>query len=53
MGENGAGKSTMDEMSVRYLSKGDEGKIFLNGKEISFSGPKDALKTELQWCIRN
>ena len=40
MGENGAGKSTMMKCLFGTYQK-DEGKIFLNGKEISFSGPKD------------
>ena len=43
MGENGAGKSTMMKCLFGTYQK-DEGKIFLNGKEISFSGPKDALE---------
>ena len=43
MGENGAGKSTMMKCLFGTYQK-DEGKIFLNGKEINFSGPKDALE---------
>ena len=43
MGENGAGKSTMMKCLFGTYQK-DEGKIYLNGKEISFSGPKDALE---------
>lgn len=43
MGENGAGKSTMMKCLFGTYQK-DEGKILLNGKEISFSGPKDALE---------
>ena len=35
MGENGAGKSTMMKCLFGTYQK-DEGKIFLNGKEISF-----------------
>ena len=41
-----------DEVSFRNIPEGRR-KIFLNGKEISFSGPKDALETGSQWFIRN
>ena len=48
MGENGAGKSTMKH----------EGTIVLDGKEVNFSGPKDALENgvamvhqELNQCL--
>lgn len=57
MGENGAGKSTMMKCLFGAYQK-DEGKIFLDGKEISFSGPKDALENgiamvhqELNQCL--
>ena len=57
MGENGAGKSTMMKCLFGTYQK-DEGKVFLNGKEISFSGPKDALENgiamvhqELNQCL--
>ena len=57
MGENGAGKSTRMKCLFGTYQK-DEGKIFLNGKEISFSGPKDALENgiamvhqELNQCL--
>ncbi|MBU3820063.1 MAG: sugar ABC transporter ATP-binding protein [Candidatus Faecalibacterium intestinavium] len=57
MGENGAGKSTMMKCLFGTYQK-DEGKIFLNGKEVSFSGPKDALENgiamvhqELNQCL--
>ena len=43
MGENGAGKSTMMKCLFGTYQK-DEGNIFLEGKEVSFSGPKDALE---------
>ena len=43
MGENGAGKSTMMKCLFGTYQK-DDGKIFLDGKEVSFSGPKDALE---------
>lgn len=57
MGENGAGKSTMMKCLFGTYQK-DEGKIFFDGKEISFSGPKDALENgiamvhqELNQCL--
>ena len=57
MGENGAGKSTMMKCLFGTYQK-DEGKIYLNGKEISFSGPKEALENgiamvhqELNQCL--
>ena len=57
MGENGAGKSTMMKCLFGNYQK-DEGKIFLDGKEVSFSGPKDALENgvamvhqELNQCL--
>ena len=57
MGENGAGKSTMMKCLFGTYQK-DEGKVYLNGKEISFSGPKDALENgiamvhqELNQCL--
>ena len=42
MGENGAGKSTMMKCLFGTYQK-DEGNIYLDGKEVNFSGPKDAL----------
>lgn len=43
MGENGAGKSTMMKCLFGTYQK-DEGNIFLDGKEVSFSGPREALE---------
>lgn len=57
MGENGAGKSTMMKCLFGTYQK-DEGDIVLDGREISFSGPKDALENgiamvhqELNQCL--
>ena len=52
MGENGAGKSTMMKCLFGTYQK-DEGKIFLNGKEISFPAPRMPWKTGLPWFIRS
>ncbi len=57
MGENGAGKSTMMKCLFGTYQK-DEGSIFLEGREVNFSGPKDALENgvamvhqELNQCL--
>ena len=57
MGENGAGKSTMMKCLFGTYQK-DEGTIFLNGKEVNFSGPKESLENgiamvhqELNQCL--
>lgn len=57
MGENGAGKSTMMKCLFGTYQK-DEGEIILDGREVSFSGPKDALENgiamvhqELNQCL--
>ena len=57
MGENGAGKSTMMKCLFGTYQK-DEGAILLDGKEVHFSGPKDALENgvamvhqELNQCL--
>ena len=57
MGENGAGKSTMMKCLFGTYQK-DEGTIYLDGKEVNFSGSKDALENgiamvhqELNQCL--
>lgn len=43
MGENGAGKSTLMKCLFGIYSK-DSGSVFLDGREVSFKNPKDALE---------
>ena len=57
MGENGAGKSTMMKCLFGTYQK-DEGTILLDGREVNFAGPKDALENgvamvhqELNQCL--
>ena len=57
MGENGAGKSTMMKCLFGTYQR-DEGHIVLDGREVNFSGPKDALENgiamvhqELNQCL--
>ena len=57
MGENGAGKSTMMKCLFGTYQK-DEGTIFFDGREVNFSGPKNALENgvamvhqELNQCL--
>ncbi|MDR1618850.1 MAG: ABC transporter ATP-binding protein [Treponema sp.] len=42
VGENGAGKTTLMNMLYGALQP-TEGKIFINGNEVNFSGPLDAI----------
>ena len=41
VGENGAGKSTLMKV-LTGIYTADSGRIVYNGKEVSFSGPKEA-----------
>ncbi len=57
MGENGAGKSTMMKCLFGAYQK-DDGEIFIEGREVNFSGPKEALENgiamvhqELNQCL--
>jgi len=46
LGENGAGKSTlMNILSGIYIP--DRGSIFISGKEVTFSAPKDAINAKI------
>lgn len=46
MGENGAGKSTL--MNVLYgLTKATEGMVLINGNQVDFDGPLDAVDAGL------
>ncbi|MEA2001769.1 MAG: ATP-binding cassette domain-containing protein, partial [Actinomycetota bacterium] len=41
-GENGAGKSTL--MKILYgMQAADEGRMIVNGEEVTFSSPKEAI----------
>ncbi|MFJ3877117.1 ABC transporter ATP-binding protein [Streptomyces sp. NPDC090077] len=52
MGENGAGKSTL--MSVLYgMERPDAGTIRVNGREVHFSGPADAIAAGLGMVHQN
>lgn len=43
MGENGAGKSTFIKV-ITGVHRAEEGHMYLNGQEVHFKGPKDALE---------
>ncbi|MDR1586580.1 MAG: sugar ABC transporter ATP-binding protein [Treponema sp.] len=43
MGENGAGKSTLMRVLSGAIQK-DSGRLFLDGKEVSFANPKQAIE---------
>lgn len=48
LGENGAGKSTL--MNMLYgLFQPTDGQIFINGEEVKFKDPNDAIKKDLEW----
>ena len=41
-GENGAGKSTLGKILAGVYSP-DDGQLFIDGREVRFDGPRDAL----------
>jgi len=41
-GENGAGKSTLEKI-VAGIHQPDGGRLFVDGAEVHFAGPRDAL----------
>src|SRR5437763_4834934 len=43
LGENGAGKSTLSNI-LTGLYRPDEGEIFLDGRQVHFRAPRDALE---------
>ena len=46
LGENGSGKSTLVNM-LSGIYTPDSGSIFIDGKEISFASPNDAIKAHI------
>ena len=46
VGENGAGKTTLMNILMGIYQQ-DEGRIYINGKEVRFRGPEDAFKAGL------
>ncbi len=46
LGENGAGKSTLIKIISGYY-KPDKGEIFIDGKQVTFKSPKDALNANI------
>lgn len=52
LGENGAGKTTL--MNILYgVYQADAGEIFLNGKRVSISTPKDAIQLKIGMIHQN
>lgn len=44
IGENGAGKSTL--MKILFgIERADRGQVYLNGKQVEFNSPNDAIKS--------
>jgi ABC-type uncharacterized transport system ATPase subunit len=52
LGENGSGKTTL--MNILYgLLKPDEGEIYIDGKEVSFHSPSDAIACSIGMVHQN
>lgn len=51
MGENGAGKSTLSKIITGIYSH-DNGKVFLEGKEINFQNPKQAMESGISIVLQ-
>ena len=51
MGENGAGKSTLSKIITGIYSH-DDGKVFLEGKEINFQNPKQAMESGISIVLQ-
>ena len=47
LGENGAGKSTLIKILSGYHQPDKGGEIFINGKQVTFKNPKDAIKASI------
>ena len=43
VGENGAGKSTLGKI-VAGVHRADDGRMLLDGREVSFASPREALE---------
>ncbi|MFP5332626.1 MAG: ABC transporter ATP-binding protein [Acidimicrobiia bacterium] len=51
-GENGAGKSTL--MKILYgMQKADEGRMFINGAEVDFHSPTDAIEAGIGMVLQH
>ena len=46
VGENGAGKSTLAKI-VSGVHRPDDGELWVDGRRVSYSSPRDALRDEL------
>ena len=51
LGDNGAGKSTLIKI-LAGVHKQTEGTIRMNGEEVSFDSPREALAAGSQRCTR-
>jgi len=51
VGENGAGKSTLTQI-LGGAQKPDSGRIFLEGREVSFNSPQDAIQAGISMVFQ-